>query len=102
MCKIAFWDIYDVSENFLLTIIWYKPLFFSDILELLSTAVEYFEDFEQQLHVMNQPLKVLDEAIKNSSERLKGEDNDLDECLTVWCHFFIFFSVVMVWHVFLL
>lgn len=53
------------------------------MLDLLANAVQYFEEFERLLHVMNEPLKVLDNAIKNSSERLKGEDNDLEDCLTV-------------------
>ena len=53
------------------------------MLDLLANAVQYFEEFERLLHVMNEPLKVLDNAIKNSSERLKGEDIDLEDCLTV-------------------
>ena len=53
------------------------------MLDLLANAVQYFEEFERLLHGMNEPLKVLDNAIKNSSERLKGEDNDLEDCLTV-------------------
>lgn len=53
------------------------------MLDLLTNAVQYFEEFERLIHEINEPLKVLDNAIKHSSERLKGEENDLEDCLTV-------------------
>ena len=50
---------------------------------MLTTTNEHFEQLESLLTHAHNTLEKLDEQISTSSEKLDGDDAELEKCLTV-------------------